>query len=75
MDELEHIASQPSWRCQTCCAEWPCERARKQLAAKHSPTRLGILMWTYLERVAHDIPTIPVGEAFNRFIAWTWSAG
>lgn len=72
MDEIEHTADRPTWYCRICHDEWPCEPARKELLNTHSPTRLAALMWCYLETAAFEMPTMPVGDFFRRFVSWTW---
>jgi hypothetical protein len=67
----EHLPSRPGWDCRTCAAPWPCKPAQVRLAAEHGPTPLAILMWGYLEEAARDMPGLPVGEFFARFIGWT----
>lgn len=45
-----------------------------RLAGSHTLTTLAMTMWVHLEEAAGDMPTMPVGEAFERFLNWTWSA-
>jgi hypothetical protein len=67
----EHIADRPSWDCLACGKPWPCDPAREDLAAELGPTQLAMYMWASLEEAANDVCALPVGEAFDRFIAWT----
>lgn len=72
MTDVEHTADQPSWNCRACHEPWPCRPARDQLRQTCSPTTLAALMWTHLEHAALELPSMPVGYAFDRFIRWTW---
>jgi hypothetical protein len=67
----EHLPDPPSWDCLRCGRAWPCDPAREELAQGLRRTELSIRMWTYLEAAAGDMPTTPVREMFERFIAWT----
>jgi hypothetical protein len=70
----EHTAERPSWDCRVCGKPWPCDPARERLASTLSLTTLAMTMWTNLEEAAGDMPTMPVSEAFERFLNWTWGA-
>lgn len=67
----EHIERRPTWECQECGDPWPCELARKSLAAELGPTRLRIHMWLRIEDAAQDMPRLSVRRAFERFLGWT----
>lgn len=67
----EHIAHRPSWDCAACGKTWPCDPAREALASEMDSVQLAMYLWTNLEEAAGDLPTIPVTEAFERFISWT----
>jgi hypothetical protein len=68
---LEHRPDRPSWNCQTCVAAWPCEPARKQLAAETSGTYLIVRMSAELVEACRDQLPLPPGELYERFIGWT----
>lgn len=72
MDEPEHVAEQRTWRCRSCRAEWPCLDAKRQLVATHTQTELAILALLDLQHAARDLPHMPLGDAFDRFVTWTW---
>ncbi|RZU48638.1 hypothetical protein EV385_0356 [Krasilnikovia cinnamomea] len=68
----EHQAARPSWDCAACARPWPCDPAQERLATDTGGgTRLAVLMWTYLETYCSDRHDGPLGEVFERFIAWT----
>ena len=69
-----HRHERPTWECEACGKDWPCDPAREELAMEHDRTGLAILMWTYLEDYAMDSGTGSLAGAFERFIAWTRSA-
>lgn len=72
MIESEHTAERPSWRCRVCDDPWPCVPAKRQLLSTLSPTRLAVQGLANLEEAARDVPGMPVGEAFARFVSWAW---
>lgn len=71
MTTTEHIAERPSWHCLIDGKPWPCDAARKALASEMDPVQLAMYAWANLEEAAGDLPGMPVGEAFDRFLAWT----
>lgn len=77
MYDVEHTPLRPSWECRACGQTWPCGPARESLTAEAAADGLGgrsslaMLMWGYLEDYALDVGPGPLGEAFDRFIAWT----
>jgi hypothetical protein len=71
--EHGHIADRPSWDCLACVKSWPCDPAREALATQMDPVQLAMYLWSNLEEAAGDLPDMPVGEAFDRFISWTRS--
>ena len=71
--EHGHIADRPSWDCVACVKPWPCDPAREALATQMDPVQLAMYLWSNLEEAAGDLPDMPVGEAFDRFISWTRS--
>ncbi|MET8152649.1 hypothetical protein ACIBSW_30030 [Actinoplanes sp. NPDC049668] len=66
-----HVEERPGWDCRACGEPWPCEPARKDLAAELSPTSLRIHMWIRLEPAALDLPSGTARELFDRFLRWT----
>jgi hypothetical protein len=67
----EHIAERPSWTCALCGKPWPCQPARKRLAAENDSVQLAMHAWLTLEEAVADMPNLPVAIAFDRFLAWT----
>ncbi|WP_433361907.1 hypothetical protein ACQPZX_29365 [Actinoplanes sp. CA-142083] len=72
-----HVPQRPAWTCRVCGDEWPCNAARENLLAEKQddPTGTAVLMWTYLESFIFDQGPGPLGDAFERFIAWTRPRG
>lgn len=68
--DVEHLPERPSWRCLACDNDWPCAPAKQQLAEGNSPTGLTVLMWGYMEDFSIDAGPGPLGEPYQRFIAW-----
>ncbi|GAB1641059.1 hypothetical protein [Krasilnikovia sp. MM14-A1259] len=67
-----HRPDRPSWDCTACAKPWPCALARDYLAADTGGgASLAMLMWIYLEDYCGDRPEGPLGDVFDRFIAWT----
>lgn len=69
--EPQHIEERPSWNCRACGEPWPCEIARKELAAELSPTRLRLHLWMRMEIAAADELGPSPKEMFRRFFGWT----
>lgn len=67
---MQHIEQRPDWTCRACGEPWPCETARKDLAAELEPAALRIHMWLRLEVFAQDHPHGPAGDMFARFLRW-----
>lgn len=70
-EATEHLADRPSWDCRQCLKPWPCDPAREAFKATMTSVERAILMWTYLENGAEELRGMPLGEIFDRFIAWT----
>ena len=68
---VEHVAHRPSWDCRACGKPWPCPVARERLASELDSIQLALYAWVNLEEAAGDMPLMPAGEAFQRFLAWT----
>ena len=70
---MDHVASYPSWDCQACGRQWPCDPAREALKSEPDMTRtpLAMLMAAHLTTAAADMPTAPPDELWERFLAWT----
>lgn len=67
---VEHTPDRPSWDCGACGKSWPCDPVREELATTHSRTERLILLWSYFEDALMELPTMPMGEAMDRFITW-----
>jgi hypothetical protein len=68
-----HIPQTPSWECQRCGKDWPCDPGREELALATTRTELARLSWAIFWQAAEDMPTVPAPELFDRFVRWTWS--
>jgi len=72
MSQPLHHPRRPDWSCESCELDWPCDPARERLMSETGGgTHLAMLMACHLEEFVGDSPGVPVGEAFDRFIAWT----
>jgi hypothetical protein len=67
-----HLPNRPSWDCQACGKDWPCDPAREYIA-QQSPTSvyLSIMMWAYFEQFLLDNGPGPLSEVYERFMGWT----
>ena len=70
-ERADHVPDRPSWQCHACGRPWPCDPARKDLAAELGRVDLAVLMWNHLEEAARDMPQAPASELFDRFLRWT----
>jgi hypothetical protein len=68
---LDHEPARPSWDCRSCGKPWPCDPARERMIADLDPVALAITMWHILEDAVLELPGMPPGELFDRFISWT----
>lgn len=70
---LRHPPLRPSWDCGTCSAPWPCHPARVELAERYASDRIGLAAYVgaQLDHAAREMPTIGVGDLFERFVEWT----
>lgn len=67
-----HVLARPCWDCAACGEPWPCDPAREALAASMGRgTALTIYMHAYFQEAAAQEPPVgPVGELYDRFLAW-----
>jgi hypothetical protein len=68
--EVEHIPRRPSWDCSTCGQPWPCGTARTEIASGGDSTSRIIYLEIQLSHAQADMPQTPIGELYQRFIAW-----
>jgi hypothetical protein len=71
----EHLPERPSWDCLSCGKPWPCDPAREELVGRLDRIGLAMYAWDRLEEAAGELPQAPVGELFERFLAWTRRPG
>ena len=71
----EHNPHRPGWACLVCFGEWPCETRRLQLLAEFSETRqsLSIYLVGHLLDACTDLPGLPAGQLYARFMGWVMS--
>ena len=69
---MDHPPNRPSWDCKACGRDWPCDRAREELAGD-TPGRvyLAVLMWSFFEQFLLDNGPGPLSEVYERFMGWT----
>lgn len=69
---LEHTPARPSWDCRQCGKPWPCDPAREAFAVEYKDNHTGLimLMWDMLEHYINDVGDGPLGETWERFMAW-----
>jgi hypothetical protein len=67
-----HTALRPSWTCAGCSLPWPCPTRRAELVAAYAPDTLPIALHlaACLVDAAYDLPDIPAGELYARFLGW-----
>jgi hypothetical protein len=55
-----------------CSLPWPCETRRRQLIAEYDRAKvsLSLLMSAYFVDAANDLPDVPAGELYGRFVLW-----
>lgn len=73
MENLQHLADRPSWRCRVCDEPWPCPPAREHLARTLDPTGLAMYMWANFEEAIFlgHLTLRSSPNAYERFIGWT----
>src|SRR6266508_3181610 len=67
-----HLPARPTWTCTGCGVDWPCPTRRAQLAAEfaEAPVSLGVYLGACLADAAGDLPAVPAGVLYHRFLAW-----
>lgn len=68
---IPHQPERPSWDCDTCGRQWPCDPARERLISEGTGPSLAAVMWMHLEYAVEEMPQMTGGEIFERFISWT----
>lgn len=70
--KAHHLPVRPGWSC-TCCEEaWPCAARRSQLVEERRTNRMTVaaVMAGHLRTAVEDLPDVPVGELYERFLGW-----
>ncbi|MGC9667471.1 hypothetical protein ACNTMW_13050 [Planosporangium sp. 12N6] len=67
-----HLPVRPTWTCVCCGNGWPCETGRRQLLIEYdgATAMLGLVMSTHFVRAAEDLPVVPAGQLYHRFVGW-----
>lgn len=67
-----HLPVARTWLCRGCGADWPCPTKRRQLLAEYdaAPISLHLYMGSWLVPAAGDLPALPAGELYERFMGW-----
>ncbi len=72
VQNVQHVASRPSWDCTAGCGPWPCTTAQRDLRAQYVGDRIG-LGWHVGRLVADAIedlgPTV-VADMWDRLVTW-----
>jgi hypothetical protein len=68
-----HIPIRPSWLCAGCGDAWPCRFKQRELIAEYAggEVSLRVLMAMRHCDAAGDLPEVPAGELYQRFVGWT----
>lgn len=69
--DIPHQPERPTWDCNTCGKEWPCDPARERMVSEGTGPSLAAVMWMYLEDAVQELPALTAPETFDRFISWT----
>jgi hypothetical protein len=79
---LRHNYTRPAWLCVACGVPWPCASKRAEYLAKFSDpddedrlrgrARLRMILGTLALDAEKDMPDMPKGETYTRFIEWTY---
>jgi hypothetical protein len=67
-----HIPQRPDWSCAGCGDAWPCATRRSQLTAEYAGLRTGLVLYlaACMVDAAYDLPQIPAGGLYQRFLDW-----
>jgi hypothetical protein len=69
-----HMPAGPDWGCDDCVprAAWPCSPARAGLRTEYKDDRIGLHMYLAAAflKACQDMPTVPAGPLFVRFMGW-----
>ncbi|HLL67630.1 MAG TPA: hypothetical protein VK453_18230 [Micromonosporaceae bacterium] len=67
-----HMPMTPTWTCTGCMGPWPCGTKRRRLLTEYAdaPLSLYLLMAMRLTDAAGDLPHVPAGELYARFLGW-----
>lgn len=68
-----HLPVRPKWECRGCGEAWPCQNKRAELVIEYAGAEvsLGVLMAMRHCDAAGELPDIPAGELYQRFVGWT----
>jgi hypothetical protein len=71
-----HIPLRPRWICAGRGCDWPCPTRRGQLSAEYDRARvcLSLVMTSYFADACEDLPAVPAGELYLRFLGWVRGA-
>lgn len=71
-----HSPQRPVWTCAADGLDWPCGDARARLLAEFdgAPTSLGLYMAAQFTDAAQDLPHVPAGHLYDRFLCWVREA-
>lgn len=74
MSEVKHQYRRPAWVCLACDEPWPCEARRRSFLATYATRKMQLrgVLGALLMDATIDMPTVPVGELYLRFVAWSY---
>jgi hypothetical protein len=69
--EMQHLPQRPSWVCDTCDDDWPCNPARQRLAGELGLVELILYMTAQLD-AAKSEAAASIEELYQRFMPWVY---
>ncbi|GAA2182827.1 flavin reductase [Micromonospora lupini] len=69
---LPHLATRPTWRCQSCGIAWPCSAAKLSLLGQYRENRPALVAYlmTLRDEAAEQHHGTTAADLDDRFVAW-----
>ncbi|MEU5781765.1 flavin reductase [Micromonospora lupini] len=69
---LPHLATRPTWRCQSCGIAWPCSAAKLSLLGQYRENRPALVAYlvTLRDEAAEQHHATTAADLDDRFVAW-----
>ncbi|MFG1649831.1 flavin reductase [Micromonospora sp. NPDC049275] len=69
---LPHLATRPTWRCQSCGIAWPCSAAKLSLLGEYRENRSALVAYlmTLRDEAAGQCHGTKPADLDDRFVAW-----